>query len=129
MKKRILKITGISVVIFTLCANLQYALFNYGMKDGKLSMAVLAQTGSDGTSTGGDTETGTNTGLFQKRELTGNTCETTTTVKLTIGFAEVTRSIKYAGKYAKCVSGGLVCVPKCEATSAISTSDVTNTNN
>lgn len=127
--KRILKITAVVVIIFTLCANLQYALFNYGMKDGKLSMAVLAQTSTDGTSTGGGTETGTNTGIFQKREVTSNTCESTTTIKITIGVAEVTRSIKYTGTYIKCVSGGIICIPKCDATNAVSTSDVTNTNN
>src|SRR5688500_18224145 len=53
MKRRIVKITGIFVVVFALVANLQYALISYGLKKHQASLGVLAQTNSD-TGTGTD---------------------------------------------------------------------------
>ncbi|MEC5144684.1 hypothetical protein [Chitinophaga sp. 212800010-3] len=129
MKKRIIKISGIAVVAFTLCANLQYAVFNYGLKDAKLSMAIMGQsTSSDGTggSSGTGDETGTEAGLLQKKSQTQTPCETTktTTVKVGIPPFEVTRTvtIKYSGKLGDCIKGGIFCTQSCDGGTAVSTS-------
>ena len=52
MNKKILKIGVIVVFTFALVANLQYALFNYGIKDNRASQQLFAQ-GAGGTTTGG----------------------------------------------------------------------------
>ncbi len=55
MTKKIIRISGIAAIVFALVANLQYALFNYGLKNHSIGLAVMAQTS---TSSGGGTTTG-----------------------------------------------------------------------
>jgi hypothetical protein len=48
MIKKTLKISGIVAVVFVLVANLQYALFNYGVSNNSLSLPTFAQTSTNG---------------------------------------------------------------------------------
>ena len=52
MKRKIFKIVGAGVVIFTLIANLQYALFDYGFNGHASNYQAIARTssGSNGES-------------------------------------------------------------------------------
>lgn len=51
MKKRLYKIVGTTVLIFTLVTNLQYAITDYGLKTSNLGSQLMAQadTGTGGT--------------------------------------------------------------------------------
>lgn len=58
--KKILKITGVLVLTFTLVTNLEYALINYGVNSNSLNTNILAQAGgafADETSGGSTTVT------------------------------------------------------------------------
>jgi len=46
MKKKAFKIAGIAILTFALIANLQYALFNYGLKDNGRGAQLYAQGGT-----------------------------------------------------------------------------------
>lgn len=87
MKRKSVKIAGIIILIFTLVANLQYALFNYGLKNANLGQQVFAQSsgGEDiavapGSSSGGNTSTGgSSNGGYGSTETVG--CYQSTTIK------------------------------------------------
>lgn len=126
MRKRIFKITGIVVVVIALCANLQYALFNYGLKDGKLSEAVMAQ--SSGSNTNGTT-TGTTTGdIWFKHDVVTNVACTTVHEQLQVldGRTLTTVTTFYGSTKVDCEYLGTGCTPGCGNITAISVSYRTN---
>ncbi|SFM59559.1 hypothetical protein SAMN05428949_0111 [Chitinophaga sp. YR627] len=53
-RRNILKFSGILAVVFALTANLQYAIYNYGIGKNNLGLAIVAQTSS---SSGGNSNT------------------------------------------------------------------------
>jgi|GEM_PF-4155909 len=62
MKKKLLKITGVAVVVFALVANVQYALVNYSFGSITPGTQLIAQTstsGTNGTSSNGTDGTST----------------------------------------------------------------------
>ena len=61
MKKKISIISGVTIFMMVLTANIQYALEGYGIGENSLHAEVLAQTSSGGGTSGGGT-TGCGTG-------------------------------------------------------------------
>lgn len=63
MKKKLFKIAGVIAVVFTLVANLQYAMLDYGIGSITPGTQLIAQTsGSGGGTSGGGTSGGGTSG-------------------------------------------------------------------
>lgn len=122
-----MKICGIAVLTLVLCANLQYALFNYGLKDGKLSMSIMAQSTNSNTNGTNSNGTGTDGGLLQHDVITSTSCTVTKVSTTTTGDGSyVTAYATYSGTNIDCEYLGTSCTKGCGNYTSVSVSYSTN---